>query len=216
APIVTAEGRLFSVESRYSGKSLPLLPGTTRETTPEAVVTQLVHRALREESGDVLVFLPGAREIRRVQSTLQDAIDESVRVLPLFGELSGEEQDAALRPAAPGTRKVVLATNIAETSLTIEGVRIVVDSGLVRRSVFDPSTGMSRLETQRISRASADQRQGRAGRTEPGVCYRAWSEGAHRSLAPFTPPEIVEADLIPLALDLANWGTRDASALLWL
>ena len=123
-----------------------------------------------------------------------------------------EDQDAALTPSAPGTRKVVLATNIAETSLTIQGVRVVVDSGLVRRSMFDPSTGMSRLETQRISRASADQRQGRAGRTEPGVCYRAWSEGAHRSLAPFTPPEIVEADLIPLALELANWGARDAGA----
>src|SRR6201999_4103570 len=111
---------------------------------------------------------------------------------------------------------VVLATNIAETSLTIQGVRVVIDSGLVRRSMFDPSTGMSRLETQRISRASADQRQGRAGRTEPGVCYRAWSEGAHRSLAPFTPPEIVEADLIPLALELANWGARDSNALRWL
>ena len=215
APIVTAEGRLFPVESRYAGKSLPLLPGTGGES-PEVFVVQLVHRALREEQGDILVFLPGAREIRRVQSSLQSTVDKSVHLLPLFGELSGEEQDTALRPAAPGTRKVVLATNIAETSLTIEGVRIVVDSGLVRRSVFDPSTGMSRLETQRISRASADQRQGRAGRLAPGVAYRSWSEGSHRSLAAFSSPEIVDADLVPLALELARWGARDATALQWL
>jgi len=172
---------------------------------------------LREESGDALVFLPGAREIRRVQSLLQSSgLDASVRVFPLYGELSGDDQDAALQPSPPGSRKVVLSTNIAETSLTIQGVRIIVDSGLVRRSLFDPSTGMSRLETQRISRASADQRQGRAGRVEPGVCYRVWSEGAQRSLAPFTPPEIVEADLAPLALELASWGARDASELRWL
>jgi ATP-dependent helicase HrpB len=215
APLVTAEGRLFPVESRYAGKSLPLLPGMARES-PETVIVQLIHRALREEHGDVLVFLPGAREIRRVQSTLRSGVDDSVRVLPLFGELSGEEQDAALLPAAPGTRKVVLATNIAETSLTIEGVRIVVDSGLVRRSVFDPSTGMSRLETQRISRASADQRQGRAGRLGPGVAYRAWSEGSHRTLAAFSSPEIVDADLVPLALELARWGARNAATLQWL
>ena len=170
----------------------------------------------------MLVFLPGAREIRRVQSLLEaaelprPAASAPIRILPLFGELPPEDQDAALTPSPPGTRKVVLATNIAETSLTIQGVRVVVDSGLVRRSMFDPSTGMSRLETQRISRASADQRQGRAGRTEPGVSYRAWSEGAHRSLAPFTSPEIVEADLIPLALELASWGTRDPNTLRWL
>jgi ATP-dependent helicase HrpB len=263
APIVTAEGRMFPVESRFAGKGAPLLPGPPfgpgMPESPEKVTAQLVLRALREETGDLLVFLPGAREIRRVQSLIEaseidaspdrsastrgagagiraptDAAAEgrgtptrsvgaeasstrqSVRVLPLFGELAIEDQDAALTPAAPGTRKVVLATNIAETSLTIQGVRVVVDSGLVRRSMFDPSTGMSRLETQRISRASADQRQGRAGRLEPGVCYRAWSEGAHRSLAPFTSPEIVEADLVPLALDLANWGTRDSSDLRWL
>jgi ATP-dependent helicase HrpB len=228
APIITSEGRMFPVESRFAAKGAPLLPGlagpagSVGADTPEKVTAQLIRRALREETGDVLVFLPGAREIRRVQSLIESAdseaesASETIRVLPLFGELSPEDQDAALTPSAPGTRKIVLATNIAETSLTIQGVRVVVDSGLVRRSMFDPVTGMSRLETQRISRASADQRQGRAGRTEPGVCYRAWSEGAHRSLAPFTPPEIVEADLIPLALDLANWGTRDASALRWL
>jgi ATP-dependent helicase HrpB len=221
APVVTAPGRMFSVESRFVGKGAPLLPPVSfvpgQHETPEGLVARTVARALREEQGDVLVFLPGAREIRRVQSLLESSgLESSVRVLPLFGELSGDDQEAALRPAAPGTRKVVLATNIAETSLTIQGVRIIVDSGLVRRSVFDPATGMSRLETQRISRASAEQRQGRAGRIEAGVCYRIWSEGAQRSLAPFTSPEIVEADLAPLALELAGWGTRDASELRWL
>jgi ATP-dependent helicase HrpB len=218
APLVTASGRLFPVETRFAGKGPPALPASTAvpSESPERVVSQLVLRAVREESGDVLVFLPGAPEIRRVQSTLAAAsLEPSVRVLPLFGELGGEEQDAALQPAPPGARKVVLATNIAETSLTIEGVRVVVDSGLVRRSVLDPSTGMSRLETQRISRASAAQRQGRAGRLSAGVCYRAWSEGAHRSLAAFSPPEIVDADLAPLALELAAWGT-DAGELRWL
>jgi ATP-dependent helicase HrpB len=221
APIVTAPGRMFPVESRFVGKGSPLLPPTSfvpgQHDTPEGLVARTISRALREEQGDILVFLPGAREIRRVQSLLQSSgLESSVQVLPLFGELSGDDQDAALRPAAQGIRKVVLATNIAETSLTIQGVRIIVDSGLVRRSVFDPATGMSRLETQRISRASAEQRQGRAGRVEPGVCYRIWSEGAQRSLAPFTAPEIVEADLAPLALELAGWGARDASELRWL
>ncbi len=221
APIVTAAGRMFPVESRFVGKGAPLLPPASfvpgQQETPEGLVARVIARALREEQGDVLVFLPGAREIRRVQSLLESSgLDSSVRVLPLFGELSGDDQEAALAPAAQGIRKVVLATNIAETSLTIPGVRIIVDSGLVRRSVFDPATGMSRLETQRISRASADQRQGRAGRVEPGVCYRVWSEGAQRSLAPFTPPEIVEADLAPLALELASWGARDAAELRWL
>jgi len=222
APIVTSEGRTFPVESRFAGKGAPPLPGPPfgpggPVDSPEKITAQLVLRALREETGDVLVFLPGAREIRRVQSLLEAAESSaSFRILPLFGELPPEDQDAALMPSPPGTRKVVLATNIAETSLTIQGVRVVVDSGLVRRSMFDPSTGMSRLETQRISRASADQRQGRAGRTEPGVSYRAWSEGANRSLAPFTSPEIVEADLIPLALELASWGTRDPNTLRWL
>ena len=257
APIVSAQGRMFPVDTRFAGKSAPLLFDATAprgaQESPERVVAQIVLTALDEEPGDVLVFLPGAREIRRVQSIIEERLASqapsrgaalaaaarqastvnapsaaasqssagdprtlSVVLLPLFGDLSPGEQDAALGPASPGTRKVVLATNIAETSLTIPGVRVVVDSGLVRRSVFDPSTGMSRLETQRISRASADQRQGRAGRVEAGVCYRAWSEGAQRSLAPFSPPEITDADLTPLALDLANWGVKDASDLRWL
>jgi ATP-dependent helicase HrpB len=219
APIIATAGRMFPVEARYAGRGAPLLPGLqpAAQASPERLIAQLVHRALSEESGDVLVFLPGAGEIRRVQGVLESAgLAADVRVLPLFGDLSGGAQDAALALGPPGTRKIVLATNIAETSLTIEGVRIVVDSGLVRRQVFDPSTGMSRLETQRISRASAEQRQGRAGRLAPGVCYRAWSADAQRSLAPFTSPEILDADLAPLALELARWGVRDANELKWL
>jgi ATP-dependent RNA helicase HrpB len=219
APLLSAPGRLFPIETRYAGKALPLLPQAPGGAphAPERLVVQLIERALRESEGDVLVFLPGAREIRRVQAGLAAAHRAAqVRVLPLYGELSGSEQDAALAPAAAGTRKVVLATNIAETSLTLPGVRVVVDSGLVRRARFDPVTGMSHLATARISRASAEQRQGRAGRVAPGVCYRAWSEGAHASLAAFTPAEILDADLAPLALELASWGARDALALRWL
>ena len=225
APLVTAHGRSFAVETRYAGKGLPPLPDDAARgahESAEALTARIVRRALEEEEGDVLVFLPGAREIQRVRALLEGSAPAAsgrstrVRILPLYGELSSEEQEAALMPAAPGTRRVVLATNIAETSLTIPGIRVVVDSGLVRRSRFDPATGMGRLETERISRASAEQRQGRAGRVAAGVCYRAWSEGAQRSLAPFSPAEIVEADLTPLALELASWGVRDASALKWL
>jgi ATP-dependent helicase HrpB len=224
APVLTAHGRTFAVATRYAGKGMPLLPemgaGRGTQESPEALTARIVRLALEEEQGDVLVFLPGAREIHRVRALLESsaALGGACRLqlLPLYGELSSEAQDAALTPARPGSRRVVLATNIAETSLTIPGVRVVVDSGLVRRLRFDPATGMSRLETERISRASAEQRQGRAGRVEPGVCYRAWSEGAQRSLAPFSPAEIVEADLTPLALELAGWGVRDAGALRWL
>jgi ATP-dependent helicase HrpB len=221
APVITAHGRTFPVATRYAGKGMPLLPEAGRGTqeSPEALTARIVRLALDEEQGDVLVFLPGAREIHRVRALLEGAAAAAagrLQLLPLYGELSSEEQDAALMPARPGSRRVVLATNIAETSLTIPGVRVVVDSGLVRRLRFDPATGMSRLETERISRASAEQRQGRAGRVEPGVCYRAWSEGAQRSLAPFSPAEIIEADLTPLALELAGWGVRDAVALRWL
>jgi ATP-dependent helicase HrpB len=218
--VVTADGRMFPVESRYMGKGAPLLPHAGPNgpwDAPERLVSQITQRAAREECGDILVFLPGAREIRRVQALLESAgLPSASKIFALFGDLAASDQDAALEPSPPGTRKIVLATNIAETSLTIEGVRVVVDSGLVRRAVFDPATGMSRLETQRISRASAQQRQGRAGRLEPGVCYRAWSEGAQRSLAPFTSPEIMDADLASLALELAGWGVQDASALRWL
>jgi ATP-dependent helicase HrpB len=217
APIVTAEGRAYPVDTIYTDNALPALPGDP--DPPERIVLRAIKRALRETEGDVLVFLPGAGEIRRVEELLCAGADpegwQNIRVLPLFGELPPEAQDAALARAPAGTRKIVLATNIAETSLTIDGVTVVVDAGLERRALFDPATGMSRLETQRISRASADQRQGRAGRTAPGRCYRAWGEGAHRSLAAFTPAEIMAADLAPLALDLAAWGTEEG-ALRWL
>jgi ATP-dependent helicase HrpB len=219
APLVQSAGRTWPVVTRYAGSSAPLLPGPGAPPveTVEALTTRIVRRALTEESGDLLVFLPGAREIRRVLSQLRSGpLPAGSQVLPLYGELRAPEQDAALAPAAPGTRKIVLATNIAETSLTIEGIRVVVDSGLERRAVFDPVTGMGRLDTARISRASADQRQGRAGRLEAGVCYRAWSEGAQRSLAPFSQPEILQTDLTGLALELAAWGAIDAATLVWL
>jgi ATP-dependent helicase HrpB len=212
APVVTAAGRMFPVATQYLGTGMPLLPGG-RES-PELGVLRAIKRALSEAPGDLLVFLPGAGEIRRVQGMLTE-VGKDVDVLPLFGELAPGQQDEALRPARPGRRKIVLATNIAETSLTIDGVRIVVDAGLERRSLFDPSSGMNRLEVQRISRASAEQRAGRAGRTSPGICYRLWGEGAERSLAAYAPPEVCVADLTPLALDLAVWGT-EASKLRWL
>ena len=223
APVVASLGRAFPVQTRYVGKGMPPLgQGTARgmEESPESVTARIVRRALEEEPGDLLVFLPGAREIHRVRTLLEGWAAHlgagRLRIMPLYGELGSEEQEAALRPAESGARRVVLATNIAETSLTIPGVRVVVDSGLVRRLRFDPATGMSRLTTERISRASAEQRQGRAGRVEPGVCYRAWSESAQRSLAPFSAPEITDADLTPLALELAGWGIHDAAALKWL
>jgi ATP-dependent helicase HrpB len=215
APLIECTVRVHGVETRYVGKGVPALPGAGAEPV-EAVIVRVAQRALRDSAGDVLVFLPGAAEIRRAETRLRDAeLGSDVDVLPLYGELAAEAQDAAIAPARAGRRKIVLATNIAETSLTIRGVRIVIDSGLERRNVFDPASGMSRLETQRISRASAEQRAGRAGRTEPGICYRLWGESGDRMLAAHTPPEILTADLAPLALDLAVWGT-DAAGLDWL
>src|SRR5689334_9346229 len=215
APVVTAAGRMYPVETRHLGTGMPLLPAFMggRES-PELAVVRAIKQALTESPGDMLVFLPGAGEIRRVQGML-DFVGRDVDVYPLYGELAAGDQDAALKPAPAGRRKIVLATNIAETSLTIDGVRIVIDAGLERRSLFDPASGMNRLELQRISRASAEQRAGRAGRTAPGVCYRLWGEGAERSLAAHAPPEVCVSDLAPLALDLAVWGT-DADHLRWL
>jgi ATP-dependent helicase HrpB len=215
-PVVTAAGRLYPVVVRYVGRAMPVLPGD--DESPERLLALAVQRALRECVGDVLAFLPGAGEIHRTLAMLggMPEVDDSVVLLPLYGELAPAEQARALEPDPAGRRRVVLATNIAETSLTLPGVRAVVDSGLVRRAAFDPVTGMSRLETRRISRAAADQRAGRAGRVAEGTCYRLWSEGAQRSLAAQTPPEIIEADLAPLALDLAEWGADEAAALPWL
>lgn len=225
AAVVSVPGRLFEIEIHYLGRGLPLLPSMpdARSAPPvsgrtvELAVCRAVQRALSECTGDVLVFLPGAGEIRRVETLLREAVlPRHLQLLPLHGQLSSEAQDAALAPLAPPGRKVVLATNVAETSLTVPGVTAVVDSGLMRRSCFDPTSGMSRLELSRISRASSEQRAGRAGRLGPGACYRLWSPGAQEQLPPSTPAEILEADLAPLALDLARWGVGDAMQLRWL
>jgi ATP-dependent helicase HrpB len=209
APIVTSEGRSHPVETRYLARPV--------EGWIEPAVARTVLDALEAEAGDVLVFLPGAAEIRRVEGRLREARPPpGVEVAPLFGNLPQEAQERAIRPSPPGRRKVVLATSIAETSLTIEGVRVVVDSGLMRVPRFDARTGMPRLETLTVARASADQRRGRAGRLGPGVCYRLWTEAQQRQLVPFAAPEILDADLAPLALELAIWGVSDPSDLLWL
>ncbi|SDL02402.1 ATP-dependent helicase HrpB [Catalinimonas alkaloidigena] len=208
APLLTSEGRSYPVETLY-------LPREDHDRIEKQVV-RAVAVALREHPGDALVFLPGAAEIRRVATHLAELGNTSWEVYPLYGDLSPEMQDRALAPAGNGSRKVVLATSIAETSLTIEGIRVVVDSGLSRVPRFNPRTGLSRLETVRVSQASATQRQGRAGRTAPGWCYRLWTEAAHAGLAPFNAPEILQADLAPLALELAVWGIRDPGELAWL
>ena len=207
APMVASSGRSFPVDIRY-------LPRDPEDRLPQ-VVTDAVLRALGEHEGDVLTFLPGAWEIRRTQELLTERLPAGVDVLPLFGDLPWEAQDLALQPSAE-RRKVVLATPIAETSLTIEGVQIVVDAGFARVPQFDPKSGLTRLTTMRISRASSEQRAGRAGRLAPGVCYRLWSETTQRGLIPQSLPEIRTADLAPLALELAAWGARDARALSWL
>ena len=162
-------------------------------------------------------FLPGIAEIRRVERGLQEInLGPHVHVVSLYGNLSQQDQDRAIQPPPQGQRKVVLATNIAETSLTIEGIRMVIDMGYARVAKFDPRTGMSRLETIKVSRDSADQRQGRAGRLEPGICYRLWSAAEHHTLLQRTPPEMLEADLSSLALELARWGAKGPNELLWL
>jgi ATP-dependent helicase HrpB len=212
ARFVRAPGRMYHVETVYAPSPAgPGAPPLARQ------VSSRILQALDAHPGDALAFLPGAGEIRRVAEALRAVLPEDrCAVLPLYGDLAAAAQDAALRPDPQGRRKVILATNIAETSLTIDGVRIVVDAGLERRQRFDPATGMSRLETLRISRASADQRRGRAGRTASGVCYRLWSESAHAALLPQAPAEILEADLAPLALELACWGATNAAELGWL
>lgn len=199
APVIRAGGRSFPVEIRYVGGR--------RGDRVEPMVTATIRRALREEGGDLLVFLPGAREIHRVATALQEGpLPNDVSLYTLHGSLPQDEQDRVIAPSPPGRRKVVLSTSIAETSLTIEGVRVVIDSGLMRLPRFSPRSGMTRLETTVVSRSSADQRSGRAGRLGPGVSYRLWNASDH--LLPFSPPEIVDADLAPLALDLAAWGAE--------
>jgi ATP-dependent helicase HrpB len=208
APVVESLGRAYQVETRYLGRDDRL--------RLEDRVVRAVDRALTEESGSVLVFLPGQGEILRTAERLNERPRAGVEVAPLYGALDPAQQDRAIQPAPAGVRKVVLATSIAETSLTIEGVRVVIDSGQARVPRFDPASGLTRLATVRVSRAAADQRRGRAGRTEPGACYRLWDEAETRALPAFADPEILDADLSGLALDLARWGAADAKDLAFL
>jgi ATP-dependent helicase HrpB len=209
APVVSCEGRMFPVETRYLDQ-----PVSGRL---DAAVIRTIRRSLSQDQGSLLVFLPGMADLRRIERALHDAtLGPTIHIAPLHGELPQDAQDAAITPAPAGTRKVVLATSIAETSLTIDGVRIVIDAGLLRVPRFDPRSGLNRLETIRVTQDSAEQRRGRAGRLEPGVCYRLWTEKEQVTLAPRRPPEILDADLTPLVLDLALWGTADPSQLSWL
>ena len=209
APLIRSEGRGYPVEPRYTPKDL-------KADLAWAVCDSVLH-ALRENSGGILVFLPGEAEIKRVQERLlANLTDAAVSVHPLFGNLTQQQQQAAIAPAGEGKRKIVLATSIAETSLTIEDVRVVIDAGLTRAPRFSPRSGMTRLETLRVSQASAEQRRGRAGRVAPGICYRLWSEQSHKGLVPSSAPEILQADLAPLALELAQWAIHDPNRLAWL
>jgi ATP-dependent helicase HrpB len=208
-PVIESEGRAFPVETRYLSRK--------PDVQIERQMADAIATALRADTGSILAFLPGAAEIRRTQNFLTERVsDPNTEVVPLFGALDAAVQDRAISPAPKGQRKVVLATSIAETSLTIEGVRIVVDSGMARVPRYEPDIGLTRLETIRASRAAVDQRRGRAGRTEPGVCYRLWDEPQTASLESYTRPEILSADLSSLVLDLAHWGATDPSTLAFL
>jgi ATP-dependent helicase HrpB len=209
APLIESKGRAFPVATRYVGRN----SGARIENE----VARVTLDALASESGSILVFLPGQGEIRRVAETLEERIKRpDVDIAPLYGALDSRAQNLAITPAPAGRRKIVLATSIAETSLTIEGVRVVIDTGLMRVPVYEPDVGLTRLETARVSRANADQRRGRAGRTEPGICYRLWEEAANGGLQPYAEPEILSADLSGFALDCALWGAADPSKLCFL
>ncbi|WP_414650638.1 ATP-dependent helicase HrpB [Ensifer sp.] len=204
APVVESQGRSFPIDIRYQDRG--------GESVEDAMV-RAIGEAHRAEHGSILAFLPGQAEITRVAARFQDRFDGQTAIVPLYGNLSQKEQDTAIRPAPGGTRKIVLATSIAETSITIDGVRIIIDSGLQRLPVFEAATGITRLETVRVSRASADQRAGRAGRTEPGIAIRLWHSGQTAALAAFTPPQILASDLSGLLLDCAHWGVSDPATL---
>ncbi len=210
APLVSSAGRMYPVDVEYLGYRT--------DKRLEEQVSAAVRQALETESGSILVFLPGQAEIRRAAQQLADIeqLFPQARLLPLFGDLDFARQQRAIAPAKAGERKIVLATSIAETSLTIDGVRVVIDAGLSRYAAFDPNTGMSRLHTRRLSRAASIQRSGRAGRTEPGICYRLWSREQQDQLAPHSDPEITNADLVPLVLQLQLWGVSDPAELAWL
>jgi ATP-dependent RNA helicase HrpB len=199
APVIENTGRNFPVATHYVGRD-------ARPIEPQ--IADTIARAMRAERGSVLAFLPGVAEIRRTQGLLTDRLDSATDLVPLYGALGGDDQARAIEPAPAGRRKIVLATSIAETSITIDGVRIVVDSGLARVPRYEPDIGVTRLDTVRVSRAAADQRRGRAGRTEPGVCYRLWDEPQTAALEPFARPEILAADLSSFVLDLAAWGAQ--------
>lgn len=205
APVIESRGRNFPIETLYLGRR------ANERIEPQ--VAQAVQQAVKEQTGSILVFLPGQGEIRRTAELLSGQLPANCQIAPLYGALDAKIQDLAIRPAAENTRKIVLASAIAQTSLTIEGVRVVIDSGLARVPKYEPQTGLTRLETVRVSRASADQRRGRAGRTEPGICYRMWDEAQTTALAATEVPEILEADLSNLVLDLAAWGTSDPGQL---
>lgn len=208
APVIESQGRMFPVETRYLGRDDRL--------RLEDQVVRAVDKALAEQSGSLLVFLPGQGEILRTAERLAERKRPDVEIAPLYGALDPRDQDRAIKPAAVGVRKIVLATSIAETSLTIQGVRVVIDCGLARVPRFDPSSGLTRLATVRVSRAAADQRRGRAGRTEPGACYRLWNEAETRAFPAYADPEILDADLSGLALDLARWGAKNVTDLAFL
>lgn len=209
APVIESAGRMFPVETRYAGRDMAV--------RIEDQMATVIARALDVETGSILAFLPGQGEIRRLEERLIERVrDSTVVIAPLYGAMDPAAQDRAVQPARPGERKVVLATSIAETSLTIEGVRVVVDSGLARVPRYEPDAGITQLDTVRVSRASADQRRGRAGRTEPGVCYRLWDEPQNLALLPFAEPEIRASGLAGLLLDCAEWGATDPATLRWL
>lgn len=205
APVVTSEGRSFPVDIRYQERKT--------DERIEDVMARVVRMALAEEQGSILCFLPGQGEIERTLRLLEGRVGEQIILCPLYGAMEGRDQDLAIRPAPEGKRKVVLATSIAETSITIDGVRVVIDSGLSRQPRFEPATGLTRLETVRASQAAITQRAGRAGRTQSGIAIRLWHEGQTASLPRFTTPEVLEADLSSLLLDCAAWGVQNVSDL---
>ncbi|WP_345974941.1 ATP-dependent helicase HrpB [Sulfurimonas sp. HSL3-7] len=211
APVITSEGRSFPVENIY-------LDSKTPHPSPmqlSALIAKTVGDVLRREKGSILVFLPGVREIKKTEAKLRETFKEdNLIIAPLYGDMSKQAQDAAIRPCSEGKRKIVLATNIAETSLTIEGITVVIDAGLQRVATFDSGSGMNRLHTLPVSQDAAVQRSGRAGRLSPGRCYRLWHE--HRPLARHSTPEIMTSDLVPMMLELANWGVEEVDELQWL
>lgn len=220
APVISSQGKTWPIDTIYVDPHSPRNASGTQSGWAGILPACLksVVKAVTCHDGDILVFLPGAAAIRMLAEKLNEKFkqDPAVTVIPLFGSLSFKDQKAAIEPAPPGNRKIVIATPIAETSLTIQGVRVVVDAGLVNQPEFSPGRGMTRLVTRPVSKASADQRRGRAGRTAPGTCYRLWPRYIHQGLVPFNRPEILNADLAHLVLELALWGVRDPSELKWL